>query len=973
MCKSPLIIFVLILWAQLNPVSASADSVRIGVLAKRGTQQCFDQWSPTADYLSQKIPEHSFTIVPLGFDEIHETVKRKEVDFVLANSSFYVDLEVRSGAQRIATLKNLHSRGSWENNFASVIFCRSDRQDIHSLHDLKNKTFMAVDQRSLGGWHMSWRVLKEKGINPHKDFQELLFGGSHDAVVYAVRDGIVDAGTVRSDTVERMVLEGKIKMTDFKVINSHHDLTREFPFIHSTPHYPEWPMAKFPHTPDFLAEQVAVALIQMSADSAAAQAGHCAGWTIAQNYRPVHECLMALRLSPYENYGKITLGKMLKQYGFWLLGILILTLLIVYFFIRSANLKVKLEQSVSAKEERERARALLQTVLDSLPSGVIIIDSQSRQIREVNPAAAKMIGLRPEELVGKTCHQFLCMEANSLCPILDLHQNTYNSEHFLATKSSGQIPILKTVVPIMLEGKEHLLESFFDISERKQAEAERERLAMAIEQVQESVIITDTEGIIQFTNPAFEKYSGYSADEATGLNVRVLKSGQHDNAFYQRMWDTLLSGTTWAGRLTNKRKDGTIFTEDATISPVLDSSGVTVNYVAVKRDITEEIKREDQYRQVQKMDSIGRLAGGIAHDFNNMLGVILGYTDMALEDVPPTSSLHNDLNEIKAATERSADLTHQLLAFARKQEIMPQVLDLNHTLSGMLNMLRRLIGEDVQLKWSPETELWPVKIDPSQLDQILVNLCVNAKDAIDGVGKLIIETKNVTFDEAYRSRHTEVSIGQFVQLVVSDDGCGIAKETLKNIFEPFFTTKAPGQGTGLGLATVYGIVKQNNGFINVYSELNQGTTFRIYFPRSEDSTSTIIDQDKTILSLQGQETILLVEDEPSLLQLTRRMLEQQGYNILSAATPLQAIARAKESSTPIHLLLTDVVMPEMNGRDLEKSIRPHCPKVKVLFMSGYTSNVIAHHGILDEDVHFIAKPFVSTELTAMVRSVLDND
>ena len=973
MHRFPLNIILIILWSMLSTVTALGEPVRIGVLAKRGTQQCLDQWSATAEYLSEKVPEHSFTILPLGFDEIQNAVDQKDVDFVLANSSFYVDLEVRSGAQRIATLKNLHSLGSWQNYFASVIFCRADRHDLQNLQDLRNKTFMAVDQRSLGGWHMGWRALKENGIDPQKDFKELLFGGSHDAVVYAVRNGEVDAGTVRSDTIERMVLEGKIQMAGFKVIDAHVDCRNEFNFIHSTRHYPEWPMAKFPHTPDHLAEQVAVALIQMPPNCPAAQAGSCAGWTIPQNYRPVHECLMALRLSPYENYGKVTLVDVLRQYGYWLLGTLILTLLIVFFVSRYSHLKVKLEQSVRAKEEREKARALLQTVLDSMPSGVMIIDSETRHISEVNPAAAKMIGLRPEEIIGKICHRFICQEIKNQYPILDLGQKIDNSERYLITASSREIPILKTVVPIMLDGKEHLLESFFDISERKQAEAERERLAQAIDQVQDSVVIADVDGTIQFINQAFEKNTGYTVDEAIGMNVRLLKSGQHDHSFYLEMWKILLNGKTWSGRLINKKKDGTLFTEEATISPVRDSFGVTMNYVAVKRDITEEIEKEEHYRQVQKMESIGRLAGGIAHDFNNMLGVILGYTDMALEDVHPTLPLHDNLKEIKAASERSADLTRQLLAFARKQTILPKILNLNQALSGMLKMLQRLIGEDVELKWLPETEPWPVKMDPSQVDQILVNLCVNSKDAIDGVGKVIIETKNVTFDEAYRAEHTEVCLGEFVQLTVSDDGCGMNRDTLKNIYEPFFTTKSMGQGTGLGLATVYGIVKQNNGFINVYSEEGQGTTFRIYLPRSSDEKMESGDQDKVKFSLQGQETILLVEDEPSLLRLTKTMLEQKGYNTLTASTPSEAIALAEETQSPIHLLLTDVVMPGMNGRDLTKAVLEHCPELKVLFMSGYTSNVIAHHGVLDEGVHFIAKPFVSKELTLMVRTVLDND
>ncbi len=936
--------FVLVLsvfWSAFSTVAAVELPVKIGVLAKRGNQQCLAQWSTTAQYLTDEIPNHSFEILPLGFDEIQSAVDRREVDFVLANSSFYVDLEVRSGAQTIATLKN--------------------------------KKFMAVDQRSLGGWHMGWFLLKENGIDPLNDFKDLRFGGSHDAVVYAVREGIVDAGTVRSDTIERMALERKIRIHDFKVINQHSDKHSGVSFVHSTRHYPEWPMARFPHTSDYLTRQVAIALLQMPAQSPAAMAANCAGWTTPQNYRPVHECLMALRLSPYQDYGKFTLGGVLRQYRLWLLGTLALSLLMAFSFVRSSRLKAKLEQSVIARKERERDRTLLQTVLDSMPSGVMIVDAETRRVREVNPTAAKMIGLKAEDIVGNECHRYIFQEKDYHCPILDKGQLIDSTEHVLLTAASGEIPILKTVVPLMLEGRGHLLESFFDIRERKLAEAERERLVLAIEQVKENVLIADVDGTIQFVNRAFEDTTGFCAEDVLGKNVRILKSGQHDDSFYQEMGESLLKGETWVGRLVNEKKDGTLFTEEGTISPVLDSSGNIVNFVAVKHDITDEIKREEHFRQAQKMESVGRLAGGMAHDFNNMLGVILGYADMALDDVAPTSPLHDDLKEIKIAAERSADLTRQLLAFARKQTIAPEVLNLNQTLSDMLNMLKRLTGEGIDLEWQPEAEIWSVKVDPSLVNQILVNLCLNAKDAINGVGKIVIQTKNITFDETNTAEHEENPPGQFVQLAVSDDGCGIQKEVLNKIYEPFFTTKTQGRGTGLGLATVYGSVKQNKGFINVYSEEGVGTTFRIYFPRAghtiKQSGTTVL----TDVPTRGQETILLVEDEPAILKLTAAMLENLGYTLLKASTPSQAIRLVEEATDPIHLLLTDVVMPQMNGRDLAEKLLVKLPTIKPLFMSGYPSNVIAHHGVLDEGVHFIGKPFALNELALKVRYVLDKD
>jgi CheY-like chemotaxis protein len=363
----------------------------------------------------------------------------------------------------------------------------------------------------------------------------------------------------------------------------------------------------------------------------------------------------------------------------------------------------------------------------------------------------------------------------------------------------------------------------------------------------------------------------------------------------------------------------------------------------------------------------------VAHDFNNMLGVILGHTELALLKMDENNDLLSDLNEIQKAAKRSADITKQLLAFARKQTISPRPLDLNDTVESMLNMLRRLIGEDIDLVWQPAAHLWSVKMDPSQIDQILANLCVNARDAISGVGKLTIETGRKTFDEAYCNEHHGFIPGDFALLAVSDNGCGMDKDTLDNLFEPFFTTKGVGKGTGLGLATVYGIVKQNNGFINVYSEPGQGFTFRIYLPRLvvDEDTDTAVPDKKAAAG--GTETVLLVEDEQSILRMTRMMLERKGYTVLSSATPAEAMEKAKNLSGAIDLLITDVVMPEMNGRDLAGKMTALYPDLRLLFMSGYTANVIAHHGVLDAGVAFIQKPFSMTDLMVKVREVLDKE
>ena len=389
------------------------------------------------------------------------------------------------------------------------------------------------------------------------------------------------------------------------------------------------------------------------------------------------------------------------------------------------------------------------------------------------------------------------------------------------------------------------------------------------------------------------------------------------------------------------------------------------------KEIAEREKLEAQLRQAQKMDSVGRLAGGVAHDFNNMLQVILGHTEMALEQVPSALSIHDDLKEIRKAAEHSRDLTQKLLAFSRMQIIVPKVLDLNETVTSMCAMLQRLIGEDVSLLWHPSAHAWPVKADPSQIDQILVNLSINARDAIPGVGRIIIETGNKTLDAGYCAAHPGAVPGDYVLLSVSDDGCGMDKTTQAHLFEPFFTTKGMGKGTGLGLATVYGIVKQNNGFINVYSEPGKGTTVNIFLVRHVGNAEQAQTEAAAKPVLCGHETILLVEDEPDTLKMATEMLAKQGYTVLAANAPGEAMRLASTYAGEIHLLVTDVVMPEMNGRALAKNLLSIRPKLKCLFMSGYTANVIAHHGVLDEGVLFIQKPFGAKEFAAKVRTVLD--
>lgn len=372
----------------------------------------------------------------------------------------------------------------------------------------------------------------------------------------------------------------------------------------------------------------------------------------------------------------------------------------------------------------------------------------------------------------------------------------------------------------------------------KKIEDETKRLAITIESAAEYIIVTDPNGNIQYVNPAFEKITGYKREEVIEENPRILKSGRHNQNFYRNLWDTIKSGRTWRGEFINRKKDGTIYYEEAVISPVFDKSGTITSFVAVKHDVTEKKNLEDQYMQAQKMEAIGRLAGGIADDFNNMLSVIMGYSEIILNKLAKNSETYSEIEEIYKAGLRSSELTAQLLAFARKQTVKPKIIDLNDEISTHLKMLRRLIGENIKLRWIPGEPLWKVKLDLGQLSQILNNLCINARDAINDVGNITIETKNVTIDSSYHKLRPFVKEGEYVMFAVTDDGKGMDEHVKSHIFEPFFTTKTIGEGTGLGLSSVYGAVKQNNGFILVYSEPGKGTTFKIYFPRYTGTDET---------------------------------------------------------------------------------------------------------------------------------------
>ena len=507
---------------------------------------------------------------------------------------------------------------------------------------------------------------------------------------------------------------------------------------------------------------------------------------------------------------------------------------------------------------------------------------------------------------------------------------------------------------------------------RQAAEESLRKLSRAVEQSADTVMITDLRGLIEYVNPSFETLTGYSRQEVIGKTPSILKSGEQDSESYRELWQTILSGNVYRSILANRKKNGETYYVEESISPIRDSQGQTTHFVANGRDLTDRLRLEAQLVQAQKMDAIGRLAGGVAHDFNNLLTIITSYSELALDSVIPGTPLQTKVQEILSAARRAAELTRQLLAFSRKQPRALRVVELNAVVDGIVKTLHRLIGEDIELIFIPGHELCRVRLDPVQIEQILMNLAANSRDAMPQGGRCTIETSAVDLDDEYvQQKRAVIPIGPYILLTVSDTGVGIPADHLSHIFEPFYTTKPTGQGTGLGLATVYGIVKQNHGFVWAYSEPGMGTILRIYLP-CVDKGEIVAEPAATSIevALPGTETLLLVEDEEAVRRSSAEYLGRCGYTVLEAKDGVDALSVAKNHTSPIHLLVTDVVMPHMSGGQLAGELETLRPETKVLFVSGYAGKTVVDHKVVDLESNFLQKPFTLKQLASKVRLAL---
>ena len=756
-------------WAQDSPV-------RIGVLAKRGIVRCMEKWTPTADYLTDKISGKIFEIVPIDFNEVISFLDNKIVDFILVNPSIYVELENNYGVNRVATLKNLRLGGVYT-EFGGAIFYSAKRTDIQHLSDIKGKSFMGVDEASLGGWRAAWREFKEKGIDPYNEFKELRFGGTQDAVVYAVKDGKVDAGTVRTDTLERMEMEGKIDLKDFRVIHEHGGGAVHLPFLHSTRSYPEWPFAKAKHTPNRLAEKVATALLEMPENSLAARAAKCAGWTIPLNYQSVHECLKELKVGPYKDLGKITPGDVFKRYWRWLIAVafLFIVLLWITIFILKLNRNIRVSHVRLQKEMEKRKRAedniresekRYRTLVES-STDAILMCTKERKIVACNQAFVDLFGYGHEEIENKSIRiihssdESFSSFGEAAYSVVE-RDGYFRTELELMRKGGTVFPVETVISPT--KSSDGTIQGFIsiirDITERKRAEEELAKSHAELKQIFSELKSTQKQMLQSEKMASVGQLAAGVAHEInnpTGFvssNLKTLSDYQND-----------INGLIKQYRRLVKELKGTIVEKEIPSS--------------IEKLMKEIIKIEDEI------------------DIDFIMGDI--------EDL---------IKESKEGTERIKKIVLDLKDFAHPGEDKVQTTDINNGIESTLNVVWN------ELKYKATVtkdygDLPPVKCYPQQLNQVFMNLLVNAAHAIEKQGEINIST---------------LADNGHVEIKISDTGSGIPKEKLSKIFDPFFTTKEVGKGTGLGLNVAYNIINKHNGTIDVESEVGKGTEFVIRIP-----------------------------------------------------------------------------------------------------------------------------------------------
>lgn len=867
------------------------------MLAYKGKDIALKMWGPTGSYLRKTIPESSFEIIPLNFDEIDNAVRNSEIDFVIANSSIYVTLEAKYSVARITTMKNRGFKGS-STVFGGTIFCRAGRENLDTLADVKGKTFLAVDETSLGGWQAAWREFRTAGIDPYKDFKDLSFINNHEDVVMAVSSGKVDVGTVRTDTLERMAEDGKIALNDFLVINRMKE--NGFPFLLSTRLYPEWPMARLEKTQEALAKKVAIALLNMPSDSDAAAASKTYGWTIPRDYHSVHDLMKELRLGPYQDYGKFTLAQSLRQY--WHVPLLFVLTLTIMTLILLHILKLN-RHILLAKRETEDSR-------NSLELQVI---ARTAELRDKN-----------SEL---------------------LHENE-------ARKQTEQ--------KLLMAKKEITDQLIF--------------LQSVIDSVPDPVIVISPDYRIKLMNLATKRSSGY--DTFCYRISHHADSPCSDELHPCPLREVLNVKKPVTVIHTHDTEQGKKNIVEVTASPIFDSTGNVVYIIEICRDITDRLRQEAEQKKTeqrvfyqQKEESITTLAGGIAHDFNNILMGVLGNAELLKLKLPLNPEESKPVESIIAGVERMADLTRQMLAYAREGKYQLKNVVLNTAINKAIDLSHKGKAIATKTVLSLPENLWPVMADENQIIQAFVNLCNNAFEATEErSGTLTINAENLASRPSWIcSFHHEHPAGDYVSITVSDTGYGIPSAIADKVFDPFVTTKF--MGRGLGLSAVLGIMQNHGGCITFSSEAGKGTTFHILLPRSEEpaTASTV---KRTTPDPSAQKCILVVDDEPTILELLNTALLRLGYDVITADTGEKAIESFRSLAERVDSVILDLQLPGISGKETFKKLKAIKPGIKIIISTGYDHSMVLSEISPSVPDGIIQKPYKLSVLQETLKEIL---
>ena len=976
-------VFKIIFWAGfclftfLNPENAvsHADTIKIGVLAKRGTANCLKKWSPTADYLSRVIQDHAFKIIPLEFNEINQVVKNGAVDFVLANSAIYVELEVLHGVNRIATLKNKRLNGTYT-TFGGVVFCLKQRSDIRTYKDLGNKHFAAVSENSFGGWLMARRELQEAGIHPYKDFSKLSFKGAHDAVVMSILNKESDAGTVRTDTLERMQLEGKINLDDFFVIHEHGGEKVHLPFLHSTREYPEWPMAQVVHTSDKLAETVAHRLIEIQPDSAPAVAASCSGWTIPKNYQSVHDCLRALNAPPYKDYGTFTHSQVFYKYWYAILSIVVFLAVMGIATFTFARLNKRNRTTAQllkkSKAETDQAHAETQTMLKAMPFGVFLV-GRDKIIRSANKAALSMMGYdKEEDLTGKMCHNFICPSQNRHCPVLDMGKTVDSSERILINRDGKKVSVMKSVIQITLNNEEMLLEAFTDISQIKKVERDlarsEKKLNTVMETSGEPMVVYDKNGIAEYINPAFGKIFGWTPQEVIGHNIDFIPREAAEHT--RQAFEMVRQGNICYGLETiRKTKAGKKKEIRITASPIMDDAKRYNGMVVNMQDISELVLS----RRIAEEASLAKSSflANMSHEIRTPMNAIIGMSHLCLgTDLTPRQ--RNYVQMVHQSARLLLGITNDILDFSKieagKMELESIPFNFEEVLTNLSNMISIKVQEkglEILFDIAPGT---PVQLigDPLRLGQILLNLVGNALKFTQS-GEIVVKVRSI------KTQGGAVEL----EVVVKDTGVGMTLDQQSRLFQAFSqadgsTTRKYG-GTGLGLTICKHLVELMNGRIGVESTAGKGSCF--YFTVTVGiNTDKEAGGEPSVPVNLAQLKVLVVDDAASARQMFAQTLGSFSFRVTCVDSGRAALAAIQNAPAddPFRLVFMDHLMPDMDGIqtsiEIKKLAQDQHPVIILV-------TAMAQEDVL-KDVHganldgCLTKPVVPSDLLDAVMNTL---